>query len=224
MANIVENRFPDDFSEELKGSVSSFISSGLPGLSNYVVDQKKVGRLVSLYLQGYTPEEISSTLGWPVEVVGFIVYKHRLYELKQKTIEEFGKSLADKVRIFKLKHIDFLIRTADNVRAYYDAKLEELHNKGVPNRIKELGELETEWLKVYFKIVDSLSEIAEGKSVSAQPPVSTNINLQLPENSKIKKELDGSVSIVNEGSADFQKAVSDILAHMSELKRQAKNN
>jgi glutamyl/glutaminyl-tRNA synthetase len=223
MSNLVEHRFPDEFSEELKSSVMSFIESGMPGLSNYVVDQKKVQRLVSQYLQGYSVEEIATSFSWPNEVVGFLVYKHGLSDLRKRTLEEFNKNLADKIRLFKLKHIDFLIKTADNVRSYYEAKLEELHNKGAPNRIKDLSELETEWIKIYFKIVDSVVDMAEGKDAQSNvSQTATQINLQLPENSKIKKEMDGSVSIVNEKSVDFQKAVSDILAHMAELKRQAK--
>lgn len=219
MSNLVERRFPDDFTPDLQKAVTKFMEDGMPGLSHYVSDQKKVAKLVSLYLQGHSVEEIAMNFGWPNEIVGFLVYKHNLYDLKQKTIEQLSKTVADKIQILKLKHINFLVNTADNIMNYYTQKMEEMENKSIPNRIKSFDELDSEWLKIYFKIVENLMSMMSGKEDAKTVPL-PQINLQLPENSKIKKELDGSVSIISEKSEDVKKAVMDIMAYMAELKRQ----
>lgn len=214
--------FPDEFSEELKTSVQKFIDEGLPNLSLYVSEQNKIKKLVALYLQGYSVNEIANNFNWPTEVVGFLVYKHNLYDLKQKTIEELNKTVADKIKIFKLKHIDFLIKSADAITTFYQNKLDDLHNKNAPNRPKDLNDIETEWLKLYFKIAESIEKIAMGqddKNSGAATAIAAQINLQLPENSKIKKELDGSVSIINLSHKEMQDKINEIMSYMADLKR-----
>lgn len=223
MSNLTPYKpFPDEFSEELKANIQKFIDEGLPNLSIYVSEQQKIKKLITLYLQGYSVNEIANNFNWPVEVVGFLVYKHNLYELKQKTIEELNKTVADKIKIFKLKHIDFLIKSADAITTFYQNKLEDLHNKNVPNRPKDLNDIETEWLKLYFKIAESIEKIATGqddKNSGGVAAIATQINLQLPENSKIKKELDGSVSIINLSNKEMQEKINEIMSYMADLKR-----
>ncbi|MCS7318198.1 MAG: hypothetical protein NZZ41_07850 [Candidatus Dojkabacteria bacterium] len=209
-------KFPPDFTDQLKNKVIKFIDNGMVGLSKVLQDEFKIQKMFELYLNGNSYDLIALKANVDVAIVGFLSYKYGWFNKKEEMIKELMNNVSEKMKIVKLKQLNFIADAILTIQKYYHHKI-DLYE--LTNNEEILDETSLDWIKIYFKFLDIVSKLEpkdkeEANTTNKSLP---QINIQLPLNTQIEKISDSSIAIKPIDNTE-DKALEEILKTLCEIK------
>jgi hypothetical protein len=222
MSNITKKGdYPLDMSEKEIRSLEEFIEDGLPGILS--VPPEKIHRMIEMYFDGQSYQDISLKLGIKKNIVLYISYKHNFYESKLEHYENMIKHLKEKVDIAENRSINLIVDTMMALESYY----RNIFNRyAITKDPKVIESADFENFKMYLKCMEILQKIKN-------PDSSGNIKvpqmgLNLPNGGILKKIDDNTVEVSPLSSMPDNKSsklgeVLEMLAKLREEKESKEN-
>jgi hypothetical protein len=189
MSNIAKKgEYPLDMSEKEIRSLEEFIEDGLPGILS--VTPEKIHRMIEMYFDGQSYQDISLKLGIKKNIVLYISYKHKFYESKLEHYENMIKHLKEKMDIAENRSINLIVDTMMSLESYY----RNIFNRyAISKDPKIIENADFENFKMYLKCMEILQKMKN-------PDSSGNIKvpqmgLNLPNGGILKKIDDTTVEV-----------------------------
>lgn len=198
----------NDFTQKDLEVIQAYQERGLEGVG--IVDEKKLGSMLEMYLSGKTYRQISAAIQIKKEIVLYMSYKYNWFLIRQDYLTDMEQSMRGRVMEAKIVNQDFLLQ----LQAMWQKKIGTKINKYLATDNEEFAnEIDLKEVSHYLKTVEMLHKLG-GEKVSTdnnRPMVGVNPG-------------DG-VTIVRTGENEIEitpksKAVSDALKMFADSRRE----
>lgn len=199
----------NDFSQKDLEVIKAYEEAGLPAVAT--VDDKKMASMLEMYLSGKTYRQIATTMQIKKEIVLYMSYKFKWFDLRNEYLVDLESSMRGRVLEAKIVNQDFLLQ----LQAMWQKKIGSKISKYLATDNEEFAnEIDLKEVDKYLKTVELLQKLAaEGKapSDSNRPMVGVNAG-------------DG-VTIVRKGDNEIEitpksKAIGDALKMFADSRRE----
>jgi hypothetical protein len=187
---------PDDFTQEEKDSLESYIKNGCPGLVK--MTDTDAFKCFELYMSGKSYLEISQITNIKRDTVLYLSNKSKWNEKRIKYISDIANNLTQKLTNVKVENLNTLATIATALGKYYNKKMNQYLSTNDDSVIETL---DTKLLSQYYKAMDAITGDMSGSSERA----STNVNINLGEGGTVRKVDSDTVEITN--SSEMLKAL-----------------
>lgn len=199
-----------DFSSKDLEQIRNYQEAGLPNIA--YIDDIKLTRILDMYLSGRTYGQIAMTMGMQKQVVLYLSYKFKWFDLKQEYFIELEASSRPRVLEARLMNQDMLMqlqqmwrkKIGDNIVKYLATGNAEFSNA---IDLKEVDK--------YLKTVEMLHKLDSERKPGQQNPT---VGLNLGDGVTIVKKDDNSVEITPK-----QKTIEDALKQFADFRREEEN-
>ena len=163
----------NDFTQKDLEVIQSYQAAGLPGVA--ILDEKKIGSMMDMYLSGRTYRQISTTMSIKKEIVLYISHKFNWFDLRQDYLKDMETSMRGRIMEAKIMDQDFLLE----LQAMWRKKIGAKARKYMATDSEEFAnEIDLKEVDKYLKTVEILQKLSsEGKSLTGdnnRPMVGVN--------------------------------------------------
>jgi hypothetical protein len=213
MGSLTVNDLPEDFSQEEKTALITYIDNGVPGLAS--VQDSEMAQWFIMYMAGKTYAEIAIAFKVDKEKVLFVANKMKWLDRKMSHVNDILLHIEEKVKTTKLESANTMATIISSFNKYYNDHFTRYLKTGDKTLIEGMN---TKVLGQYQKAIETLEKIMSdsvkkdinGKS---QTPL-VNINMN---SGTLAEGQDGSLNIT-----DSKTDLGTILKLMAEAKKSSK--
>lgn len=198
----------NDFSQKDLEVIQAYQEKGLEGIG--VVDDKKMGSMLEMYLSGKTYRQIATTMQLKKEIVLYMSYKFNWFEIRNDYFVDMEQSMRSRVLESKIVDQDFMLELQAMWRKKIGTKMTKYFATGNEEFIQDIDLKE---VSQYLKTVEMLHKLSGDKSSSDnnRPMVGLNAG----DGVTIVKTGENSVEITPKS-----KAISDALKMFADSRRE----
>lgn len=197
-------KIENDFSDEDKEKLKTYVQNGCLGLATLVKDEAKINGMFSLYMAGKTYNEISQITKTKKDLVLYMAAKMRWYEQRITHLQDIQKEMVKKIKDTKVESINFIANLINFHHKYYGEEIDRYITTG--DRTVITG-LDMKFLTQYFKSIEVLEKLMNPSNIN--PKSSTTININGAK--EIKQVNDNTLEINQDtDSASILKALADL--------------
>jgi hypothetical protein len=199
----------NDFSQKDLEVIQAYQEKGLEGIG--VVNETKLASMLEMYLSGKTYRQIATTMQLRKEIVLYMSYKFKWFELRTEYLVDMESSMRGRVLEAKIINQDFLLqlqamwqkKIGSKIRKYFATNNEEFAN-----------EIDLKEIDKYLKTVEMLHKLS-GEKVASVDNNRPMVGLNAGEGVTIVKKGDNEIEITPKS-----KAMSEALKMFADSRRE----
>ena len=209
---VIETTQGDLTSKDLE-VIQAYQDAGLQGVG--VVDDKKMGSMIDMYLSGRTYRQIATTMSIKKEIVLYMSYKFNWFDLRQDYLKDMETSMRGRVLEAKIMDQDFLLELQTMWRKKIGAKARKYlatDNEEFANEI-DLKEVDK-----YLKTVEILQKLSSEGKIPTGDNTRPMVGVNAGDGVTITRKGDNEIEITPKS-----KAIGDALKMFADSRREEEN-
>lgn len=199
-----------DFTPADMQKINEYMEEGLPRVSS--VDDIKLARILDMYLSGRTYRQISMTMSMPKQIVLYLSYKFKWFDVRQEYLLDLEANARTRVLESKILNQDMLMQ----LQQMWRKKIGSNINKYLAtDNVDFANAIDLKEVDKYLKTVEILHKLDSNRVPGAPNPT---VGLNLGEGVTITKKGDNEVEITPKN-----KAIGDMLKQFADFRREEEN-